>query len=125
MNLGQIEIISIPVTNQQTAKEFYQQILGFKLITEGSFSEEMPEMQWIQLAPSESSTTSITLVTWFEQMPPGSVRGLVISTNDLEADYEELSKKGIKLSPIQDAPWGKSAMFQDPDGNGWVLQQSR
>lgn len=79
---------------------------------------------WIQLAPSSLSTVSITLVTWFEQMPPGSVCGLVLETNDLEADYQELTQKGVALSPIQTAPWGKSAMFSDRDGNSWVLQQS-
>ena len=81
------------------------------------------KMHWIQLAPSKTCSTSITLVNWFEQMAPGSVQGLVIGTNNIEADYQELTQKGVKLSPIQDSPWGRSAMFQDLDGNGWVLQQ--
>ncbi|MGD1920617.1 MAG: VOC family protein [Pleurocapsa sp.] len=122
MNLKQIEIISIPVNNQQIAKEFYQNILGFELLADASFSENM---QWIQLAPSTTSSVSIALVTWFEEMPPGSVQGLVIGTNKIEKDYQELIDKGITLSPIQDDPWGKSTTFKDPDGNGWVLQQSR
>lgn len=120
MDISQIRIISLPVSDQQVAKEFYQQILGFELINESLMSEKM---HWIQLAPSKTCSTSITLVNWFEQMAPGSVQGLVIGTNNIEADYQELTQKGVKLSPIQDAPWGRSAMFQDLDGNGWVLQQ--
>ena len=122
MNLNQIDIISIPVTNQQAAKDFYQKILGFELIRENPMSDET---QWIQLTPSPASSSSITLVTWFDKMPPGSIQGLVIGTNNIEADYRELTQRGVKLSPIQDLPWGKSAMFNDPDGNGWVLQQSK
>ena len=120
MDISQIRIISLPVSDQQIAKEFYQQILGFELINESLMSEKM---HWIQLAPSKTCSTSITLVNWFEQMAPGSVQGLVIGTNNIEADYQELTQKGVKLSPIQDSPWGRSAMFQDLDGNGWVLQQ--
>lgn len=120
MDISQIRIISLPVSDQQVAKEFYQQILGFELINESLMSEKM---HWIQLAPSKTCSTSITLVNWFEQMAPGSVQGLVIGTNNIEADYQELTQKGVKLSPIQDSPWGRSAMFQDLDGNGWVLQQ--
>ena len=122
MNLNQIDIISIPVTNQKAEKDFYQKILGFELVRENPMSDDT---QWIQLAPSSASSSSITLVTWFDKMPPGSIQGLVIGTNNIEADYEELTQRGVKLSPIQDAPWGKSAMFNDPDGNGWVLQQSK
>ena len=120
MNYSQIKIISIPVSNRQTAQEFYQSKLGFALLREYPMSEDI---QWVQLAPSEVSSTSITLVTWFDKMPPGSVQGLVLGTNDIKADYQKLTQRGIELSPIQDASWGKSSMFNDPDGNGWVLQE--
>ena len=120
MNLEQIHIVSIPVVNPQAAKKFYQDVLGFELIREHPMSKDET---WIQMAPSKKSSTSIVLVTWFKKMSTGSIQGLVLSSNNIEADYQELKSKGVKLSPIQDAPWGKSTMFEDPDGNGWILQQ--
>jgi hypothetical protein len=38
-------------------------------------------------------------------------------------DHKELSARGLTLTEIQEAPWGRFAMFNDPDGNGWILRQ--
>ena len=122
MNLAEIQIVSIPVADARVAKRFYQDVLGFELVREHPMSKDEV---WIQLAPSNNSSTSIALVTWFEKMPPGSIQGLVLSSNNIESDYQELNQKGVKLSPIQAASWGKSTMFEDPDGNGWILQESK
>ena len=68
--------------------------------------------------------TSITLVTWFDTMPPGSVQGLVVGTDNVAEARSQLIKNGVDLSEIQVAPWGRSATFSDPDRNRWILQQS-
>lgn len=107
-----IEIISIPVSDQQRAKTFYQQ-LGFELITEAPFEGGQ---NWVQLGFPDSNV-SITLVTWFDNMPPGCINGLVIKTDDLEKDIEELTAKGISVGKVDDTPWGKFAAVIDPDGN--------
>jgi predicted enzyme related to lactoylglutathione lyase len=82
----------------------------------------MPQMRWVQLAP-KGAATSVTLVNWFDSMPAGSLRGLVLLTEDIEAAAGELRQKGIKLSPIESQSWGRFVTFSDPDGNGLVLQQ--
>ena len=79
--------------------------------------------RWVQLAPA-AGETSITLVTWFPNMQPGGVTGLVLETDDVEADHAELRSRGVNITPLENAPWGRFATFTDPDGNGWVLQQS-
>ena len=56
-------------------------------------------------------------------MPPGSLQGMVLSTKDIVEAYRSLTDKGLTLSPVQSAPWGRYATFEDPDGNGWVLEQ--
>jgi uncharacterized glyoxalase superfamily protein PhnB len=63
-------------------------------------------------------------VTWFESMPAGSVRGLVLRSDDLKADYEALLAKGVEFDgPRQTRPWGsEEAVLHDPDGNALVLQ---
>ena len=107
-----IEVISIPVTNQQVAKEFYLK-LGFSLMVEAPFEGGA---NWIQMG-LPGGGTSITLVNWFQEMPAGSVRGLVLKSEDLDKEIEELTARGITVGPADKTPWGRFASITDPDGN--------
>ena len=111
-----VQVVSVPVSDQDRAKSFYTDTLGFELRTENIFSEGM---RWIEVAP-KGSTTSLTLVTWFETMPPGSLLGLVFAVDD------ELLAKGVPFGfPPREMSGGKQAVFRDPDGNGLVLWERR
>ena len=115
-----LAIVSVPVSNQKKARDFYVEVMGFVLLREAPMGKER---QWVQLALPEDDT-SITLVTWFETMPAGSLRGAVINTNDIETYHAELIGKGAAPSKIATAPWGRHFTLADPDGNGWVVQQN-
>jgi len=117
---NRIDILSVPVSDQNTAKRFYIDMLGFELIVEAPMG---PERTWVQLRLPDAQT-SITLVTWFDSMPPGALQGVVLSTDNIEIEHQALTEKGLKLSDIDDTPWGKFCTFSDPDNNGWVLQQA-
>lgn len=118
--MSRIAIISIPVTDPQRSKQFYSEVLGFKLIRDNPMG---PNRRWLQLAPPEGTAT-ITLVNWFDKMPPGCMKGVVLETSSIREDCDALHGRGLLLSEIEVAPWGAYATFDDPDGNGWVLQQS-
>ena len=120
MAVTSFEIVSVPVTDQQRAKRFYQEVVGLELVREEPMG---PEMSWIQLAPKGCSTT-IALVTWFETMKPGSLQGVMLNVSDIDQDHAELSARGLVLTEIKQEPWGRYAMFSDPDGNGWILRQA-
>lgn len=113
-----LQVVSVPVRDQDTAKRFFRDVLGFTELADTPMGEGM---RWVQLGLPDAQT-SITLVTWFPTLPPGSLKGVVLATGDLDAAYAELSGKGLALSPIESAPWGRFATFDDPDGNGFVLQ---
>jgi catechol 2,3-dioxygenase-like lactoylglutathione lyase family enzyme len=113
-----IEIISIPVTDQQRAKQFYLN-LGFEIIVEAPYQGGQ---KWIQMG-FPGGGVFITLVTWFENMPAGCINGLVVKTDDLKKDKEELSAKGVETEEIQDTPWGKFMTVVDPDGNRISLHE--
>ncbi|MGH2586424.1 MAG: VOC family protein [Dehalococcoidia bacterium] len=116
-----LEVVSVPVSDQERAKSFYADVLGFAVIADSAFEDQ----RWVQLVPP-GSTASITLVTWFESMPPGSLKGLVLATEDIRASYDALAARGLQWNgPIEDASWGTFAMFDDPDGNSWIVSQSR
>ncbi len=119
MSINSFEIISVPVSDQQRSKAFYRDVLGFELIRESPMG---PGMSWIQLAPRGQSVT-LALVTWFEQMKPGGLQGVMVNTSDIDAEHAALRSRGLELTEIKEEPWGRYAMFSDPDGNGWVLRQ--
>jgi len=121
MAVEDVIVVSVPVSDQERAKAFYVDKLGFELRRE---DDSVPGIRWVQVAP-KGGTTALTLVTWFESMPPGSLRGLVLRSSNLRADYEELLAKGVTFDgPPEQRPWATEAVFHDPDGNGIVLQQA-
>ena len=116
---NKIAIVSIPVKDQTAAKSFYTELLDAKVIEEMPFG---PDAKWIRLE-LPGVETRIVLATWFPQMPPGCVQGLVLTTSDIAKTRAELKKRGLDISEIKKQPYGQEATFSDPDGNGWVLQQ--
>jgi catechol 2,3-dioxygenase-like lactoylglutathione lyase family enzyme len=121
MAVQDVTVVSIPVSDQERAKAFYVDTLGLELVRD---DDSVPGLRWIQVAP-KAGTTSLTLVTWFESMAPGSLQGLVLSSDDLQADYEALRAAGVQFQgPPQQQPWAIEAVLFDPDGNSLVLQQA-
>ena len=119
MSIVSFEIVSVPVSDQEGAKNFYRDVLGFELLRDDPMG---PGVRWIQLAPPGCSTT-IALVTWFDTMQPGGLQGVMLNVTDIDADHATLSARGLQLTDIGEEPWGRYAMFSDPDGNGWILRQ--
>ncbi|TSD67412.1 glyoxalase [Inquilinus sp. KBS0705] len=111
-----IEILSVPVTDQQRAKDFYLKF-GFTLMVENPFQGDS---LWIQLG-LPGGGTSITLVNWFPGLKAGTLTGNVIKCDDLDADIERIKAKGIEVGPADKTPWGRFATVKDPDGNAWSL----
>ena len=119
MHIQHIDLIGMPVTDQQRALEFYTQKLGFaERVNMEHF--EIPGIRWIELVPP-GAASAIVLSTWEEGRTPGT---MILVTTDIEADYAELQAKGLNLPPLDHQPWGISALITDPDGNEWLLQQN-
>jgi catechol 2,3-dioxygenase-like lactoylglutathione lyase family enzyme len=121
VTIQDVAVVSVPVADQERAKRFYVDTLGFELIEEVS----APDLHWIQVAPKGAST-SLTLVDWFESMPAGSLNGLVLMSSNLRSDYEELVAKGVRFDgPPEPQPYAAlETVLRDPDGNGLILQQA-
>ena len=122
MTITGVQVVSLPVSDQDRARDFYVDVLGFELLRD---AEMQPGLRWVQVAPPGGDTT-LTLVTWFETMPAGSNRGLVLETDDLDGDVARLRGRGLEFPDgVQEAPWGRFVTLSDPDGNGLVLQATR
>jgi catechol 2,3-dioxygenase-like lactoylglutathione lyase family enzyme len=114
-----VDIVSVPVADQERARAFYAETLGFVVREDADMGEGR---RWVELCPPGGGA-SITLVTWFPAMPAGTLRGLVLGTDDAPAAFDELRSRGVAFAEeaVENAPWGRWATFSDPDGNGWVL----
>lgn len=121
MTIAEVSVVSVPVSDQERARSFYVDTLGFQLIRDDS---SIPGIRWVQVTPRRGGT-SLTLVTWFESMPAGSLQGLVFACDKLEEDCERLRSQGVPFDrPLERQPWGMEAVIRDPDGNRLVLQQA-
>ena len=119
MNITQIDLIGIPVSDQQAALDFYTKILGFEERLNMAHLED-ESTRWIELVPP-GAETAVVLSTWDK---PGTGGTFVLITTDIEADYAELKAKSIDLPPLEHQPWGISVVIKDPDGNELLLQQN-
>jgi catechol 2,3-dioxygenase-like lactoylglutathione lyase family enzyme len=120
MPISHVQLFSVPVSDQDAARDFYVNTLGFELVAD---TEMGPGMRWVQVKP-KGSATSLTLVTWFPTMAAGTQRGTVLESDALEDDIAALRDKGVTIGDIETAPWGRWVSFDDPDGNGIIVQET-
>ena len=112
-----LELVAIPVSDVDRAKAFYEQA-GFNADHDHKVSEDM---RFVQLTPP-GSACSIAIGKGVTDAEPGSVKGMQVVVDDIEAARAELVDRGIDVSDIQRFPWGAFVFFQDPDGNAWAVQ---
>ncbi len=126
-----IEVIPVPVSDVDRAKRFYADQLGFAVDLDTAIGDGM---RVVQLTPPGSGC-SIQLSTGIVTMPPGVLEGVQITVTDIAAARERLISKGVEASPVRHMAdgqwrdghggrWNAFVFFNDPDGNGWVLQES-
>ena len=128
-----LEVVVVPVTDVDRAKEFYADRLGFAVDHDSDFG---PQMRIVQLTPPGSGC-SIVVGKGVADMEPGSWKGLQLVVRDLRAARAELVGRGVEIGEVQVAgPEGFRpatedddlnnqgfAFFADPDGNSWAVQQ--
>ncbi|WP_329094566.1 glyoxalase superfamily protein [Actinomadura citrea] len=114
-----LELVAVPVSDVDRAKAFYTEKAGFDLDHDHRVSEEI---RFVQLTPP-GSACSIAIGKGLVDTAPGSAQGLQLVVSDADAARAELAERGVEVSEVQEFPWGRFVYFQDPDGNGWSVQQ--
>ncbi len=114
-----LELIPVPVSDVDRAREFYVERAGFALDNDVTVKEGL---RFVQLTPPGSGC-SISIGEGITEMRPGSLEGLQLVVEEIEAARAELASRGVDVSEVQDFPWGRFVFFSDPDGNGWAVQQ--
>ena len=127
-----LEAIVLPVANVDRAKEFYEKV-GFNLDVD---HEAGDEFRVVQFTPP-GSPCSIIFGIGLGDATGSPVRGMHLVVADIAAAAAELNDRGIETDPIfhmnpegrfdgvdpGHTDYGSYSAFNDPDGNGWVLQE--
>jgi catechol 2,3-dioxygenase-like lactoylglutathione lyase family enzyme len=113
-----LELVALPVSDVDRAKAFYVQA-GFNADHDHVVGDDL---RFVQLTPP-GSACSIAIGRGVTDMAPGSVKGMQVVVDDIEAAHAALAERGVDVSDVQDFPWGRFVFFSDPDGNGWAVQQ--
>jgi catechol 2,3-dioxygenase-like lactoylglutathione lyase family enzyme len=127
------EVTTLPVADVDRTKAFYQR-LGWRLDID---FEPAPGVRGVQMTPP-GSPASIQFGENTNSMKPGSLEGLFLVVDDIEAARAELIERGVEVGEVWHLEPGKGpvpgldpqrrsyfsrASFADPDGNRWVLQE--
>ena len=112
-----LELVAIPVSDVDRAKDFYVRA-GFNADHDHKVNENL---RFVQLTPA-GSACSICIGDGITPAEPGSVKGMQMVVDDIEAARKQLVDAGIEVSDVDHQAWGDFVYFSDPDGNGWSLQ---
>ena len=133
-----ISHVGVWVDDQDEAKAFYTEKLGFE-VREDATLEEFGGYRWLTVGPSDQKDMSILLAypappmfspedaeTVRALVAKGTLGGGVFETADCQKTFEELSAKGVTfLQEPADRPYGVEALFRDDSGNWFSLTQSK
>lgn len=126
-----LEVVVVPVSDVDRAKDFYADQLGFSVDHDTQIDEDN---RVVQLTPPGSGCSIVVGRGVVPDMRPGTLKGLQLVVPDVRAARAELVQRGVDASEIQvlgenPVPGGDSldnvgfVFFSDPDGNGWAVQQ--
>ena len=124
--INKIGKITLYVNNQQEAKSFWLNKIGFVL----KFEQQMgPNMSWIEVGPSEDEFTTLVLYSKaaMEQQKPSAVAhpSILFSTTNIEAAYEKMKQNGVEVEELLKMPFGTMFTFKDQDGNSYILREDK
>lgn len=114
-----LELVTVPVSDVDRAKEFYVEKAGFHADHDHRVNDSL---RFVQLTPPGSGC-SIAIGEGLTEMTPGSLEGLQLVVDDADKAREEFLSRGLDVGAVDDLPWGRFVYFKDPDGNSWSVQQ--
>jgi catechol 2,3-dioxygenase-like lactoylglutathione lyase family enzyme len=119
-----LEVVPMPVSDVDAAKTFYTEKVGFNLDHD---MEPAPGMRVVQMTPP-GSACSVVIGVGMPLGEPGSVKGVQLVVEDLEAVRAAMAERGVPIGDVQQmgpegTPGSRFCFFEDPDGNMWAVQE--
>ena len=114
-----LEVVVIPVSDVDRAKDFYVEKAGWNADHDHTVSDDV---RFVQITPPGSAASN-AFGKGLTDAPAGSVKGLQVVVDDIEEAHRHLAGSGVDVTEVDDQPWGRFVYFSDPDGNAWAVQQ--
>jgi catechol 2,3-dioxygenase-like lactoylglutathione lyase family enzyme len=119
-----LEVVPMPVADVDAAKAFYTEKVGFNLDHD---VEPGKGMRVVQMTPP-GSACSVVIGVGLPLGEPGSVKGVQLVVEDIDAVRAALAERGVPVGDVQQlgpegAPGSRFCFFEDPDGNMWAVQE--
>ena len=114
-----IELIFVPVTDVDAAKEFYTRI-GFHPDHDQTPFEGL---RFVQMTPPGSACSIAFGTNLGIDLEPGRQNTIQVVVPDADEALAHLRDVGVEADGVDEQAWGRFVTFRDPDGNRWTLQQ--
>ena len=115
-----VSIVMVPVADHDRAIDFYVRELGFEKRTDQPYAGTE---RWVEVAPPGSKATIALTSARGDEWAPGRMTGVILTSDDLEADHAELEARGVDVDPVMpgEDPVPSMFFFRDGDGNTLLL----
>lgn len=124
--INKIGKITIYVQDQEQAKDFWVNKLGF--VVKGEFPMG-PNATWLEVGPSEDEFTTLIIYdkALMEKQNPSAVAhpSILFSTSDIDSAYEKMKQNGVEVEDLLKMPYGTMFTFKDQDGNTYLLREDK
>ncbi|BAD56991.1 VOC family protein [Nocardia farcinica] len=108
------------VADQAASRAFYADQLGFDVLRD---EEMFPGARWLELRPPGGTTALVLSAAAAFDKRPGEGAYLHFASTDIHATWEALRDKGVAVSEVRTAPWGRHLYATDPDGNEVLIAE--
>lgn len=120
--INQVKFLGVCISDQNRALKFYTEKLGFLVKTD----QPMGGQRWIELEIPGAETGVVLFTPKGQEDRVGTFVNTALYCDDLELTYQELKSRGVEFqTPPTEQPWGRYAIFKDPDGNSFVLSSTK
>jgi catechol 2,3-dioxygenase-like lactoylglutathione lyase family enzyme len=130
-----VSLVTVYCLDQDKAKEFYCDVLGFEPATDITMGEGF---RWVTVRHPNQPELQVTLMVpgppldedaaafMRRQLEKGEMGAIGLQVDDCRKTYEELSAKGVTfLQEPSDRPYGVEAVMRDNTGNWLVLVEPK
>ena len=115
---------SIYVGDQDRAKAFWTETMGFEAIQDTPMGQEDGAPRWIEVAPPDRKVILVLFTVDEQKDRVGTFSNVLFHCDDIEQTHRELTQRGVEFAETPRKEfWGWWAVFKDPDGNSYGLGQ--
>jgi len=123
--ISAVDKINMNVRDQDAAKRFWVETMGFSLVMDEPIGAESSGARWIEVRPPGGAVTLVLYTLTFDASKLGSLSPVLFTCDDIRSTHQELTARGVAFpDPPSRTSWGWWATFTDNEGNLYGLGQS-